>query len=39
METGFIAIGVDHVDLAGADAAAAALPIGAIEDILRRHAS
>jgi len=37
--TGFVAIGVDHVDLAGADAAASARPIGEIEDILRRHAS
>ena len=39
METGYVAVGVDHVDLAGPDAAAAALPIGPIEDILRRHAS
>jgi len=39
METGFVAFGVDHVDLAGADAAAATLPIEAIEDILRGHAS
>lgn len=39
METGFVAVGVDHVDLAGADAAAAALPLEAIEDILRGHAS
>ena len=38
METGFVAVGVDHVDLAGADAAASALPLGAIEDILRGHA-
>jgi hypothetical protein len=39
MEAGFAAIGVDHVDLAGADAAASALPLGAIEDILRGRAS
>jgi hypothetical protein len=39
METGFVAIGVDHVDLAGSDAAASALPLGTIEDILRGSAS
>jgi len=37
--TGFVAIGVDHVDLAGAESGASARPIGEIEDILRKHAS
>lgn len=35
---GFVALGVDHVDLAGADAADSARPFGEIEDILRQRA-
>ena len=37
--TGFVAVGVDHVDLAGVGAAGAARPIGEIEDILRGRPS
>jgi hypothetical protein len=36
---GFVAIGVDHVDLAEAPIAASVRSIGEIEDILRKRAS
>jgi len=36
--TGFVAIGVDRVDLAGPGTHASARPIGEIEDILRERA-
>ena len=38
-ETGFVAVGVDRVDLAGPEEAAAAAPMTAIEDILRSRTS
>ena len=38
-DRGFVAVGVDRVDLAGREEAAAAAPIAAIEDILRSRTS